>query len=344
MKRRASAPRIGRQRRELARLFTRLAEGACARRLCLEPSVLYELGARLVRRRELLGPDRERVWCELHALQRHEQAALLCEAIELLLGTALEGRLLAPAAGALPDESAWRRRCAEEIGCALDTGAELPGELLACALQGRADWPTPLELLEPLLRLRPSARHRALAARARLASGGAAAAQQLVAHLDLDRLDSRSRAELLAALAVEAERRGRDREALEYFERAGTCGAGPEAQLSAAWIASQLGESARVEHLVEGLRGAELGAARLARAARDTVERRAWIERPLAARDARRLERLLELASAAPRRSFEGPVGSRVSFPRSAATAHARPSFPVSGAGSSDSGPREDRP
>jgi hypothetical protein len=281
-------------------LLAGLAEGAWAHRLRLEPTVLHALGTELVRHRQMVRPVRNRLGRELRAVHRIEQADLLYEAIELLLESSLEGRLLAPKVGVPADEHAWRRRCAEEIGCALDTGVTLPGELLACAMQAQGDWQSPLELVRPLLRLRSITRHRALVVRVLLVAGRSRAAYRLLARFDLARLDSRSRAELLMALAVDTERQGRDPEAQELFERAGTCGAGPGASLGAARVALQSGRREHMTHLLERLRAECPEPARLDRALRELSERRALLGRPLEFDERWQLECMLEHATSRP--------------------------------------------
>jgi hypothetical protein len=266
----------------LARVFGRLAEGACAERLEVAPRELIEPSAVHLRREPFAEP---------RAVERIEQAELLREAIELLLANSVEGRLLGAAAEVPPDEARWRRSCSEEIGWALSSGTRIPGELLVCALQERSAWPSAERLAGPLLGLRSNAAIRATCARALFAAGRHGAARRLVARLELAELDSHSRAQLLAARAVDAERAGCELEALRLFERSASCGGGLRTHVAALLLALRTREGESVDWSLERLGSARPTAARRARALRELEECRALIGRPLSDRERSRVER-----------------------------------------------------
>ena len=240
-----------------------------------------------------LGPEllreAERELVELHRL---EQAALLGEAAELRMASRPSWSLLVGVRGA--DEGSWRRRCATEVGLALEGGLEVDGGLLACGVLGLEAWPGPEELALSAARLAPGVAAEVRVARALLVVGRRAEARRRLAGLELSMLPLAAELDGLRLRADLDLARGAVGGALRRLRRHLALDGAHEPALALLALAEELGargerELAR-ERLGDG-RLTPLGARRLLA---DQEERRLLLGRPLSAPVRRVLQRELE--------------------------------------------------
>ena len=188
---------------------------------------------------------------DLDAVHRWEQHDLLRLVVELQLATSLEGRFLSAPMGNGPDEQFRRERCAQELGCAMADGAAVCGELLACAIQERAHWPSAIELARALDPGADGATDDWYLLRALFSMGRSAEALEIVERMDLARLTRARRSSLLECMALDLEQRGQTRQAQRYFERAAILGGTVRTDLSGALLALEFGEQGLAEdHLL----------------------------------------------------------------------------------------------
>jgi len=131
-----------------------------------------------------------------------------------------------------------------------------------------------------------------------LVAGRRRAARDLLARTELAELDSRARAHLLAALAADCEREGREREALRLYERAASCGAGFFAHVCALLLALREHEFESVEWSLDRMRSVPATAARSARALGDLERKRELVGLPMSPTERQFVEcRLTEQAT-----------------------------------------------
>jgi hypothetical protein len=253
----------------------------------LDPEVLVRRARERVRPE--LYPEAER---ELLAIHREEQAALLADAAELAMAARPQGLLLvAPRPVDLAD---WRRRCAAEVGLALEGGVEVDGDLLACSVLGAGAWPGPAELAAAAARLAPGAAAELRLGRALAAEGRHAEGRRCLSALDGSLLPLAAQLESLRLRADLDHARGAFGGALRRLRRVLALGRGVESALALLALAEELDREPERELASERLAdsGASRGAARRALAALE--ERRLVLGRPLAAPVRGRLLRELE--------------------------------------------------
>lgn len=191
---------------------------------------------------------------ELALVHRRAQGRLLREAAEMSLARDRDGRLWTAAADR-PDAARWRREVEAETAAALADGRPVDGNLLACRVTARGDWPDAEVLARAARRLTPGVRSELLFARARFAGGHRLEAE--ARYLALSRTRRFANGSTHEAAAAAAEARGDLRVALDRNLVARALGAGVRAEAAAFVLACVLGERHVAARLAEELEARE---------------------------------------------------------------------------------------
>lgn len=227
----------------------------------------------------------ERSAQELARVHRSAQGRLLRQAAELVLSRDRDGRLWTAGADR-PDAARWRREVEAEAAAALADGRPVDGNLLACRVTDRRDWPDAEVLARAARRLAPGDRGELLFARARYAGGHRREAE--ARYVALARAGRVARGATHEAAAAAAEARGDLRLALDRNLVARALGAGVRAESAAFVLACVLGERHVASRLADELEAREAQRAADPRAHARVVRELAarWRSRSIAARPA----------------------------------------------------------